>query len=245
MKALEIDNTIAEAYPSSGFIKMGIDYDWKGAEKELRRAIELSPGNAKAHHWYGWYLIYRGRFEEAIKEIKRALELDPLSLVINRNLGAMLYYSRQYDLAIETLQKTIDMNPNFIEAHAFLGLAYLEKSMYEEALAEVQKEYELTRGSHPYVEIWLGFVYVRMGKRDKAQELLDDMLKRSKKTYVSPYSLATLYLILGEKDQGFKWMEKAYEERDGLTRLRIDPYFDIIRSDPRFKALLKKVGLDK
>ena len=158
----------------------------------------------------------------------------------------MLYYSCQYDLAIEALQKTLEMNPNFIEAHAFLGLAYLEKSKYEEALVELQKEKELTRGRHPMVESWIGIVYVRMGKRDKAQELLDDLLRRSKEPYVWSFSLATLYLILGEKDQGFTWMEKAYEERVGyLTNLRIIPYFDIIRSDPRFKALLKKVGLDK
>ena len=220
-------------------------YDWKGVEKEFKRAIELSPGNATAHHWYALSLNYRGLFEEAIKEIKQALELDPLSLVINRNHGFILYYSRQYDLAIEALQKTIDMNPSFVEAHAGLGLAYLEKSNYEEALVEIQKEKELTRGRHPLVESWLGAVYVRMGKKDKAQELLDNMLKRSKEMYVSPFSIAALYFILGEKEQGFKWSEKAYDEHDPLLKhLKVAPLYDNIRSDPKYISLLKKMGLE-
>ena len=243
-KALSIDDRIAEAYAGLGSIKEDYDYDLKGAEEEYQRSLEINPGNANVHHWYALYLRRVSRFEEALREIERALELDPLSLVINRNLGTVLYYSRQYDRAIEAFKKTMDMAPDFSEAHAFLGLTYLEKSMYDQALKEIQKEKEVTKGRHPMVDCWIGIVYMRMGKTQKAREILEDMLKRSHEADISPCSLGTLYLILGEKEQGFRWMEKAYEERAVYTlNMNIFPYFDPIRSDPRFQAILEKIGL--
>jgi len=245
LKALEIDNTIAEAHASLAAIKMNYDWDWEGAEREFQRAIELNPNYATVHHWYAFYFMWMARFDESIAEIKRALELDPLSLIINCDLGQLFYYARQYDQAIEALQKTLEIDPNFISAHAFLGSVYLQKSMYEEALAEFQKEKKLPRGL-PFVENLIGVTYAKMGKRDEAQQVLDDIMKRSKHEYISPYLLAVIYFSLGENDQGFEWLEKAYEERDPeLIYLKIEPAFDSIRSNPRFIALLKKVGLDK
>ena len=176
------------------------------------------------------------RFDEAIEEIKRALELDPLSLVINRNVGQVCFFARQYDDAIEALKRIIEMDPNFPYAHFFLGAAYSQKSMYEEALAEFQKESNIA---------WTAITYVRMGKRGEAQNMLEELLVQSKKEYVSPFNIAVVYFVLGENDQGFKWLEKAYEERIGERLLKISPALDSVRSDPRYKALLKKVGLDK
>jgi len=246
LKALEMDDTLAEAHTSLAAIKESYYWDWEAAEREYKRAIELNSNYATAHHWYAFHLIVRTRFDEAIAEIERALELDPLSLVINKDFGSLFYYARQYDRAIEALQKTLEMDPNFSEAHAYLGFVYLQKSIFEEALVELQKENELSRGRHPMVESWIGITYVQMGKRGEAQEVVDDLLKRSKEAYVSPYALAILCFALGENDQGFKWLDKAYEERDyWLSYLKIDPFLDSVRSDPRYKALLKKMGLEK
>ena len=246
LKALEMDDTLAEAHTSLAAIKESYYWDWEAAEREYKRAIELNSNYATAHHWYAFHLIVRTRFDEAIAEIERALELDPLSLVINKDFGSLFYYARQYDRAIEALHKTLEMDPNFSEAHAYLGLVYLQKSIYEEALAELQKENELSRGRHPIVESWIGIAYVQMGKRGEAQEVVDDLMERSKYMYVSSYGLACVYFVLGEKDNAFEWLEKAYEERDyWLSYLKIDPFLDSVRSDPRFIALLKKMGLEK
>jgi tetratricopeptide (TPR) repeat protein len=190
--------------------------------------------------------MYMARFDEAITEMKQALELDPLSLAINRNLGQVFYQARQYDQAIEQLQKTIEMDPNFSYAHLLLGLAYGQKSMYEEALAELEKEKALSGGWDPFAGAWFATVYMVMGMKGKVQEALDDFTRRSEQAYVPPCGFALLYFALGENDQGFKWLHKAYEASDSWLRpLKIFPGFASVRSDPRFKALLKKVGLEK
>jgi len=245
LKALEMDDTLAEAHASLAAIKDDYYWDWEGAEREYKQAIELNPGYATAHHWYALHLMYMARFDEAIVEIKRAHELDPLSLVINRNIGQVFCYAHQYEQAIEALQRTIEMNPDFSYAHYFLGLVCLEKSMYEEALEELHKEKELSRGWNKNLEAWIGIAYVRMGNRGEAKEVLDGLMERSKEEYVSPYNIAIIYFALGENDKGFEWLDKGYEERDHwLCYLKIDPPFDSVRSDPRFIALLKKMGLE-
>jgi serine/threonine-protein kinase len=178
--------------------------------------------------------------------MKRAWELDPLSLIINRNLGLVLYFAHRYDKATEQLQKTLEMDPNFSLAHASLGLAYLQKSMYREALVELQKESDIRKGSDAVVETWRGIAYVKAGKKSEAQRILDDLLKRAKQVYVSPVLFAGLYFALGERDLGFKLLDLAYNERDSrLLEIKVVPEFDSVRADPRFKALLKKVGLEK
>ncbi len=243
-KALDIDATLAEAHNSLAQI-MFREWDWEGAEKEHKRAIELNPNYANAHHWYALLLTYAGRFDEAIAEMKRAWELDPLSLIMNRNLGLVLYYARRYDQAVEQLQKTLEMDPGFSLAHASLGGAYLQKAMYREALAELQKESDIRKGSDTVVETWRGIACVKAGKRSEARKILSDLLKRARQAYVSPVVLAGLYFALGENDQGFESLDNAYDERDSrLLEIKVIPEFDCVRSDPRFKKLLKKVGLE-
>ena len=245
LKALEIDNTLAGAHATMAAILNEYELDWEGAEKEFIRSIELNPSYATAHHWYGMFLMRMARFDEAIKEIKRALEIDPLSLVINRNVGRIFYYAGKFDQAIKALQKTLEMNPNFSYTHSIIGRIYLQNSLYDKALLELQKEKSILGDWNPLIEPAVGIVYVKMGKRDKAQELLDYFIERSKGEYIPASTIAGLYFALGENDQGFKWMEKAYEERGfWLTFIKINHAYDSIRSDPRFKALLKKMNLE-
>jgi tetratricopeptide (TPR) repeat protein len=241
LKALEIDNTLGEAYTSLAMVKGAYEWDWPGAESDYKRAIELNPGYATAHHWYAYLLTQLGRHDEAIAEIKIAQELDPLSLVISRNLGSFFYLARQYDKAIGALQRTMDMDPNFSGVHVNLGMAYLQKSMYEEALAEFQKEKKQTGMGITGI----GITYAKMGRREEAQQVLDDLIKRSKEEYVSPAGMARFYFALGENDQGFKWLDKAYEDLDSrLWNIKVNPAYDSVRSDPRFKAILEKMGLE-
>jgi TolB-like protein/Flp pilus assembly protein TadD len=244
LKALEIDNTLAEAHTSLAYIKMRYDRDSEGAERDYKKAIELNPSYATAHLWYGLYLKGMARSKESIEEIKKAHELDPFSLVINRVMGETFYYARQYDRAMEALQRTIEMNPNFSLAHLHLGKVYVQKSMYKEALVEFQKERDIFKGPDLSPEAWIGITYVRMGKKSEAQDILNDLMGRSNKTF-GLGALAGLCFALGKKDQGFKWLEKGYEERSIVYWvLRDDMLFRSVRSDPRFKALLLKMNLE-
>jgi serine/threonine-protein kinase len=245
-KALEIDETLAEAHTSLGWIKMIWDWDWEIAEKEFKRAIELNPVYATTHHWYALNLVWRAKFDEAIKEIKQAHELDPLSLIINREVGNVYSYAGQYDQAIEALQKTIEMDPNFNMAHRTLGAVYSKNARYEEALAEYRKEQSISTAFNSNAECSIGVIYAKMDKKDKTQKVLDDLIEQSKKEYVPPQFVAVLYFALEEKDLGFEWLEKAYEDHAfGLALLKVNQEYDSVRSDPRFKVLLKKVGLEK
>jgi serine/threonine-protein kinase len=244
-KALELDSELAEAHNSLAVVLSNF-WNWEEAEREFNRTIELNPNYATAHHWYAFHLIFMARIDEAIEEIKRAHELDPLSLVINRNMGQMLYYGRQYDKAIESLQRTLELDPNFVYTHLGLGWVYLKKSMYDEALRVLLKERQLSAIWDPYIEAWIGVAYALMGKREEAHQILNDFLERSKQTYVPPYCLAIIYFALGEKEQGFIWLERGYEKRDKrLAFLQLDPVFESISSDPRYIVLLKKMGLEK
>ena len=246
LKALEIDDRLAEAHISLAFVKLLADWDWTSSEKEFKLAIELNPKYITGHHWYAFYFLFRNRFDDAIAEMNHALELDPFSLIINCDLGFMYYFARDYEKAIETLQKTLEMDPNFISAHSFMGRVYLQKSMYEEALAEFQKEREPSRGWFQNVDSSIGITYVKMGKKKEAKKILDEMIERTQSGYVSPFHIALLKFAFGENDQGFEWLDKAYEEHDqSLFYLNIEPLFDSVRSDPRFTALLKKMGLEK
>jgi serine/threonine protein kinase/Flp pilus assembly protein TadD len=246
LKALELDDKLAEAHASLGLIKSEYDWDWEGAEKEFKRAIELNSACVTAHYWYGLLLLYLARFDDAIKEMKKALELDPLSLLIYKHMGLILFLAGQSDEAIETLKKALEMEPNAILLHALIGLAYGRKSLYKEALAELQKEKELTTDCPPIVDAWLGFAYLRIGDKGRGQEVLEYLIGRSKQQYVPPYAFAQFYFALGATDEGFKWLERAYEERDiWLRYLKVDTSLESFRSDPRFTSLLKKMGLEK
>jgi serine/threonine protein kinase/Tfp pilus assembly protein PilF len=236
LKALELDNALAEAYTSLAAISDDFDWDWEAGERGYKRAIELNPGYATSHHWYAFHLMYMARHDEAIAEVKLAQELDPLSLRINANVGLLLYYARRYDEAIEALKKANDMDPSKSEGSGYLRWVYWEKSMYDEALKLfTEKNNQLS----------LGITYALMGKKDEAQQVLDHWIKRSKQEYISPYRIAQFYFALEENEQGFKWLDKAYGERDHLMcYLKVDPSLDTVRSDPRFKELLKKMNLE-
>jgi tetratricopeptide (TPR) repeat protein len=179
-------------------------------------------------------------------EIKRAYELDPLSPIINMNLSLPLFCTRQYDRSIESLQKTLRMYPNFSPTHFGLGMAYERKGMYKEAITELQKAIELSGSDTGQLDIYcaLAYVYAVSDRKDKAQDILDQVEELSKLSYVSPSSIAMIYTGLRDKDQAFAWLEKAYEERDAVMEsLKVEPVWDSLRSDPRFADLLRRIGL--
>jgi serine/threonine protein kinase/Tfp pilus assembly protein PilF len=245
-KALEMDDTLAEANASRGWISANYEWDWLAAENKYQRAIELNPSYATAHQWYAEYLSYVGRHDESIAEAKRAQELDPLSIIINNDLGQVLYYARQYDRAIEQLQKTLELDPNFIVSHFFLAFLYAQKAMHDNAIAEVQKAMSLSAGDDSLMLAQLGTIYSYAGKRDEAKKVLDELHQLSKQRYVSRFYMALIYMGLGQKDQAFEWLEKAYKKRDHwLETLKVHPWLDSLRSDPRFIELLRKMGLEE
>jgi TolB-like protein/Tfp pilus assembly protein PilF/tRNA A-37 threonylcarbamoyl transferase component Bud32 len=245
LRAVEIDDTLAEAHGSLGWW-MKIAWEWEGAEKEFRRAIELNPGTPNARWQYSTHLTWTGRSDEAMKEIKQARELDPLSPFINHLVGWTLVSARQYDQGIDFYQKFHEMAPSFPYSHLMLGIAYLHKDMYEEALAEFEQERHIQPVWNPDIEQFFGITYARMGRIAEARKVLDDMLERSKEGYVPPTHIANVYFALGENDRGFELLDEAYEDNDmWLSWLKIDPLYDSVRSDSRYTAMLKKMGLEK
>ncbi len=244
-RALELDNTLGEAHTSLASIRENYDWDWVGAEREYQRAIELNPGYATAHTWYASFLSNMGRHEQAIAEIRRAQALDPLSLAANTFLGGILINARQYDQAIEQLQETLEIDPDFGWPHVELGITYVQKAMYEEAIAEYQRSVSLSGGSARAMA-WLGYTYAVAGRRREAQETLKELKELSKRRYVSPFEIAMVYTSLGEKDQAFEWLEKAYEERDpNMVWLKNVAWLDPLRSEPRFQSLLRRMNFPR
>ena len=241
-KALNLDNSLAEAHTSLGQTLFAYDLNLIEAEREFRRAIELNPNYATAHHWYAEsILIPLGRFDEAIAESRRALELDPLSIIINADLGAVLFNARKYDEAIEQLRKTLEMDPQFYYAHWGLGQALEMKGLTAEAIAEYEKSAALS--DDPFPLALLAHLYAKLGQKEKAQEILVRVREMSKQRYVAPYTFALIHLGLGEKDQALEFLEKDYEERDGynIAFLKVDRFLDPLRGDARFEALVQKV----
>jgi TolB-like protein/DNA-binding winged helix-turn-helix (wHTH) protein/Tfp pilus assembly protein PilF len=243
MRALELDSTLAEPHTSLAYARLYYDWDWPEAEREFRRALEIDPNYATAHHWYSVYLTAMNRPDEAAAEIKRAQELDPLSLVINTDIGFELYYSRRHDEAIKQLRTTLEMNPKFPLAHLWLGRAYEEKGLYREALAEF-KQVDATLPSWPVAIAAIGHVAGVAGQREEARQALNQLFSLSKQKYVTPYGVALVYAGLGEKEQAFEWLNKAYDERSHwLVWLKLDPRWDNLRPDPRFAKLVRRIGL--
>ncbi len=243
LKALEIDDTLAEPHVSLAHQKYYYDRDWTGAEREYKRAIELNPNYPTAHSWYAVYLMSAGRFDESQAQIKRALELDPLSLPLNMALGWVLLTARQNDQSVDQLRKTLEMDPNFVLTHHRLGLAYEQQGKYDEAITQFKEVLNLTAGK-PLGMAALAHAYALSGKRVEAQKLLAELLEQSKVRFVSPSSVAAIYTALGDKDDAFAWLEKADKARDGiLARLKVDSRFDPLRSDPRFTDLVRRVGV--
>ncbi|HVS20230.1 MAG TPA: protein kinase, partial [Pyrinomonadaceae bacterium] len=243
LKAMALDETLAEPHVSLAHATYLYDRDWAAAEREFNRAIELNPNYPQAHHWYAIYLMWAGRSDQAVTEARRALELDPLSLPINMTLGWVLCIARQEDQGIEQLRKTVEMDPNFMVAHHRLGLGYEQKGMYSEAIAEFQKVYHLSGGKQIAVAA-LGHAYATSGKREDAQKAIAELRELSKQRYVSAALIAAIYAALGDKDQAFAWLDKADKDHDLVfSRLKVDPRFDSLRSDARFADFVKRVGL--
>jgi TolB-like protein/Tfp pilus assembly protein PilF len=242
-KALEIDDELAEAHNALAAIKK-YDWDWSGAEKEHKRAIELNPNYPTAHQWYAEFLNAMGRFDEAIAEAKQAQELDPLSPIIYYAGATAFYFSRQYDKAIEQFKKALNLDPSFPNVHRYIALCYLHKGMYDNAMVELQEMMTL-EGIDPKLIAEVQNMYETSGIKGVLKMFLNYQKMASMQRYVDPLGFAQIHAFLDEKDQAFEWLEKAYEERSPmLVYLRVNPLFDNIRSDPRFKAILKKMGLE-
>jgi adenylate cyclase len=245
MKALDIDGMLADAHVAVGVVKMAYEYDWVGAEQALLRAIALNPGLWSTHYYYAWYQFSVGRTDEAIAQIRRALELDPLSTHVTSYMGFGLIIKGQYDQAIEYCQRALEMTPNDPGAMANLGLAYAKKGMCEESIVILQRGASLFP-ENPFLMSALGYSCGVAGKRDEAQQIIDGFIDTSKKRYFSPMFISRVYAGMREVDKAIEWLENAYEKRDPMFSLvKSVPSHDYLHTDPRFKALLKKMGLEE
>ncbi|HSY91094.1 MAG TPA: tetratricopeptide repeat protein [Candidatus Binatus sp.] len=244
LKAIELDESLAEPHASLAFIAETHEWDWASAEREYKRALELSPGDAQAHNWYAGYLTYTGRFDEGISEAKRARDLDPLSLPINNALAGRLLAGGRYDEALRQVQETLELDGHFAPAHQTLGWVYLHSGKQEEAIREFQTALKLSGTEDTDLQLDLGFAYAVVGKRDEARGILAKLEKLHEQGAVPSGSVAILYGALGESNEAFAWLEKAYEERDPqLTYIKAGRRFEPLRKDPRFEQLVRRVGL--
>lgn len=239
LKALQIDDTLAEAHVLTAAIKE-FNLDWRGAEAEYKRALDLDPNSVRAHQTYAWHLNMFGRFDEAMSHLERAQELDPLELDLMWDVAVLFTLSRQYDRAIEQCQKIIQMDPNYVPAHTQLAISYQAKGMYAEAIAAVGTGLTLGGGR----QAQLAHAYAVAGQREEALRILDDLKEASKQRYVSPFDFALIYMGLGDKDQAFEWLNKTFEENPyRISFIKVNPRFDSLRADPRFTELLKRMKL--
>ena len=244
LRALAIDDRLAEAYTSLGLIAEQSDWNWAEAERDFKRAIQLNPNYSVAHHWYGdGYLAAVGKADEAIAELRKAHELDPLSLVIATDLAKRLCVAGNYDEGMEQFRRVFEIDPNFVQAHYFLSQAYEMKRSFPEAIAEAKKIEP--PDDIPYAVGQLGHVYALQGRRREALAIVDRLKRTSTTRHVDPRYIANIYIALGEKDSAFAWLEKAFEQHsNAMIGLKCDRlYYDPIRSDPRFGALMARVGL--
>ena len=242
LKALEADETLAEAHASLAFIAFRWDRNRVEAEREFQRAIMLKPSYASAHQWYSSHLAALERFDEAIAEAKRTEDLEPLSSTASSHLGWILYLSGKNDEAIKQCTKILDLDPNSFPARRYRGLAYEQKGMYREAIEDFQKGVQIS-GS-PLMLALLGHAYAASGNKSEAQKVLKELDDLQNQRYISPYTVAAIHAAMNEKDRAFEWLEKAYEERDiWMMNLKVDPVFSKLRSDRRFQDLLTRAGL--
>ncbi len=241
-KALELDDTLAEAHNSLAIIKMYGDWDYTGAEEEYKCAINLSPGNALIHNWYGWYLGLMGRFDESLRRLQRAQELDPLSETINSAIGIIFHWSRQPERAIEQFRKVLELSPDYHIANSFLAEAYEQKGDFASAVATIKSLPQAA--NDPLTLLTVGYVYAKSGEHDKALEVLNELERRSNQEYVPTLNFAQIYAGLGDTEQSLALLDQACNERSPwMIFLKVDPKFDPLRSDPRFQDILRRVGL--
>jgi TolB-like protein/DNA-binding winged helix-turn-helix (wHTH) protein/Flp pilus assembly protein TadD len=242
LKALEIDDNLAEAHTALGLIVQNYDWDWSTAEREFRRAIELNPNYATAHQFYAEHLAWRGRFEEALRESERARELDPLSMIIATDNGAILYVSRQYERAVAQLRSVREMDPTFEHAEIIV-YPLVEQGMFTEALADLDRGQRMHEDD-AWVELGRTYVYGRSGQTELSRRGLEKLREVDRHHGLDTTSFVFAYIALGEKEQSLAWLEKAYSQHSNLlTTLKVDPVFDPLRDDSRFEQLLHRVGL--
>ncbi len=243
LKALELDDGLAEAHTVMGWVHRNYDWDWPGAEREFLRGLELNPGSPLVHHGYSAYLQTRGRLEESVAEERRAQELDPLNPFYNVQLGLFLIALGRYDEALAQCRRAAEFDPKHIRAHFCVGEVYVGQRKYEQAVAEMQKAVELPKGRVDVVAS-LAQVYILAGRKPEAEKLFNHVKALAKRRHISPLDIAYFYAILGQKDEAFQWLEKAYQERSPfIVGIRLDPTFDSLRDDPRYISLLRRIGL--
>ena len=245
LKAIAINDTLAEAHTSLAFVYWHYDWNWADAEKEFRRALQLNPSYPTAHHWFAYYLASQGRIEQALGEIRRAQETDPLSLIINTDVAEMLYYARQYDQSIQQAKRVLEMDPGFVLARVILVWSYLAKQQYGAALEQSNEAVRISAGKSN-VEAILAITYAGMGRTAKARDLLFQMKAKSERLHTEELwtGIAQVYAALGEKDQAFAWLEKDVQNREGgLTLINVMPFIDSLRGDSRFADLVRRIGL--
>ena len=243
-QALQLDPTLGEAHTSLGFLKLQYDLDLPGAQHEFERALELAPNSATAHHRFGLLLLTEGRFDQALAQRKRAEELDPLSSIVKVELGDVFFFRGQYDEAITRYREVLVVAPDFARGHWMLGRVLAEQGKYDQAIAELQEACRLS-GNSGYLLATLGRVYALAGKRAEAQKILNDLQDVSLYPQQLAANIAVVHLGLGNKDEAFRWIEKTFEDHFAPLLLNVDPQFESLRSDPRFKVLLRKIGLDR
>ena len=242
-RALEIDSQLAEAHASWGLVRFQYDWNWPGAEEEMRRAVELKPNYPTARHYYADLLKAQGKFSEALAEMRHAQQLDPLSIVINLGVGHVLYLSGEYDSAIEQYQHTVKLDPNFAMTRLWFGRPYLQKEMFPEAIAEVEKALKLSGKSVMALAV-TGHAYASAGQSERAKAILGELLEKSKNEYVPSYWVAMTYIGMGDFDHAFEWLNRAVDERSSwLAWIKVEPRFADLRSDARFSELLERMGL--
>jgi serine/threonine protein kinase len=245
-KAIALDNQLSEAHVSLGYTKMLYDRDWDGAGRELRRGIELNPGNALAHNYYSVYFAVLGEHDKSIKEAQKALDLDPTSLWMMINLGMRYYYNCQFDMCLKNIQKAIDLDPNSFLGHYYSAYPLMCMAKYKEAIQAAQKAAELLGEYTPHILAALGLAHALAGERVEAEDILKNLKALSDKGTIPMFIIPWIYIALDERDKAFEWMERASEENDPLFMwIKSDPIINRLKGDPRYKAMLKKLGLDR
>jgi tetratricopeptide (TPR) repeat protein len=248
LKALDLDDSLAEAHTSLALIAQNYDWDWQTAEKEFRRAIALDPNYATGHHWYAEHLAFRGRFDESFHEMERARQLDPLSLIIQTDQAVFFYFARQYDRAIEQFRAVKAVEPGFSRAH-MVALAYAQQGRTEQALADIKTwPHEYTFHPRPPYWVWIwcyqAYIYGHAGRQEEAHRAQEGLLRYNRRQPLDPMILVMPYIGVGDKEQAFAWLEKSFAERShALVALKVDPVYDPLRTDPRFQNFLQRVGL--
>jgi TolB-like protein len=243
-KALKLDDNLSEAHLSLGMVKLFYDWNPPAAEPELARARELNPSDPQVHHFYGHYLEFVGRYEEATAEIKRGVDLDPTNLIVNAEYGWSFYVRHRFDEAIAEYRKTLELDPNFLLASVWLAQALEQEQKYAEALAEMKRAHKID--NWPWIVAEIGCVDAFLNKRDEAQRIITELTARAPHEYIDETLIAYIFVALGDRDQVFAWLEKGYQSRAGdLPWMIMEPKFDPIRSDPRFDEMVQRMGLKR